>query len=745
MDQDLTMAAMQPSAILDTSLSKRNNVAALLAREIVFREARQPDHKMEALRKKYTPINEIGQKSESAARQAPEDTESFEHIALVDENGFEKAAKQLFDPKRLQLTWQSIGQVGLGIQNLGNTCFLSSTLQALSYIPAFAQYLLSEQHGRSCKFHDFCVLCALEQHVKQALERVPDNQADNSITPIKLVGKIRGNEIAIFADISVAIITERTGNSNCKHHEARETRRCTRISSTFAAGGSEVLFGLSWIFGGYLQSQIECLRCKSVTKSFEAFLDLSVDIHNGKSVVRAMDEFTNFHQMKEDNKYHCESCDDKVAARKRLSIYKAPRTLTVHLKRFSFKNGHINKIDKMVTYKEQLDIRPYMTDGQQQNVQGMYNLVAMVVHSGTTTHSGHYVAYVKSSNGMWYCMNDASVQQVSTQTVLNQKAYILFYALENSGLKPPASQEKNPRKEVKPKGKLKQEKAVSDNVPSDMNAIQDDDESGSLGVKISRKEFAKVASAITKPKAVVNEEKATPTMMTNKERKRLRKEKLEQARLAREQEQAQSNKEGSIDQSGDLSGPSTAIAEAVKELEETTNKPPEVDDEKLEEQRKLSAAMSAAASLPTVSSTSAIVVNYNDKMEDKRSKLDAVIQLEAEVGKAEDVKKTIFGVGSKKGQFGVDLVNRWDGDDMDICTPVSDADREAALRNAQGKKKKRVDAYDMDYDRGRVKTVKKKNNQQFEKKNQFQAQLDIENAVKANRFTSASKKSKKEK
>lgn len=320
--------------------------------------------------------------------------------------------------------------------------------------------------------------------------------------------------------------------------------------------------------------------------------------------------------------------------------------------------------------------------------------------------------------------------------MLNQKAYILFYALENSGLKPPGSQEKTPRKEVKPKDKLKQEKAVSDNVPSDTNAIQDDDESGSLGVKISRKEFAKVSSAITKPKAVVNEEKATPTVMTNKERKRLRKEKLEQARLAREQEQeqeqAQSNKEGSIDQSGDLSGPSTAIAEAVKELEETTNKPPEVDEEKLEEQRKLSAAMSAAASLPTVSSTSAIVVNYNDKMEDKRSKLDAVIQLEAEVGKAEDVKKTIFGVGSKKGQFGVDLVNRWDGDDMDIGTPVSDADREAALRNAQGKKKKRVDAYDMDYDRGRVKKVKKKNNQQFEKKNQFQAQLDIENAVKVN-------------
>jgi hypothetical protein len=60
------------------------------------------------------------------------------------------------------------------------------------------------------------------------------------------------------------------------------------------------------IFGGYFQSQIECFRCKSITKSFEAFLDISVDIHAGKSLSRALEEFTNFHQMNEDNKYHCE-------------------------------------------------------------------------------------------------------------------------------------------------------------------------------------------------------------------------------------------------------------------------------------------------------------------------------------------------------------------------------------------------------------------------------------------------------
>lgn len=109
-----------------------------------------------------------------------------------------------------------------------------------------------------------------------------------------------------------------------------------------------------------------------------------------------------------------DSCDDKVTARKKLTIYKAPKTLTVHLKRFSFQDGHISKVDKMITYKEQLDIRPYMTEGQEKNVSGVYNLLAIVVHSGATTHSGHYVAYIKSSNGLWYCMNDTSVSLLDT-------------------------------------------------------------------------------------------------------------------------------------------------------------------------------------------------------------------------------------------------------------------------------------------------------------------------------------------
>lgn len=62
----------------------------------------------------------------------------------------------------------------------------------------------------------------------------------------------------------------------------------------------------------------------------------------------------------------------------------------------------------------------------------MYNLYGVVVHDGMSCNSGHYYAFVKAANGIWYSMNDSSVMQVSLTTVLKQPAYILFYQRDES-------------------------------------------------------------------------------------------------------------------------------------------------------------------------------------------------------------------------------------------------------------------------------------------------------------------------
>ena len=49
------------------------------------------------------------------------------------------------------------------------------------------------------------------------------------------------------------------------------------------------------------------------------------------------------------------------------------------------------------------------------------------MHRGESVHSGHYYCHIKAASGVWYTLDDDQVSQVSTKSVLNEQAYLLFY------------------------------------------------------------------------------------------------------------------------------------------------------------------------------------------------------------------------------------------------------------------------------------------------------------------------------
>ncbi|EER89337.1 hypothetical protein BDA96_10G078900 [Sorghum bicolor] len=331
----------------------------------------------------------------------------------------EKADAGGIDPE-LSVARIYLGRIGAGLENLGNTCYLNSVLQCLTYTEPFAAYLQSGKHKSSCRASGFCALCALQNHVKTALE-----STGKIVTPFRIVKNLR--------------CISRTFR-NSRQEDAHELmvnllesmHKCCLPSGVPSESQSAYDKSLVHkIFGGRLRSQVKCTRCSHCSNKFDPFLDLSLDIAKATTLVRALENFTEDELLDGGQKqYQCERCRQKVVAKKRFTIDKAPNVLTIHLKRFSPFNPR-EKIDKKVDFQPSLDLKPFVSDSKGTDFK--YSLYGVLVHTGWNTQSGHYYCFVRTSSGMWHNLDDNKVRQVREADVLKQKAYMLFYVRNSIG------------------------------------------------------------------------------------------------------------------------------------------------------------------------------------------------------------------------------------------------------------------------------------------------------------------------
>lgn len=158
---------------------------------------------------------------------------------------------------------------------------------------------------------------------------------------------------------------------------------------------------------------------------------------------------------------YCSKCKDFRVQTKRMSLWRLPPVVIVHLKRFQFTQQMRRKLRDLVIFPtEGLDLSRIMAtdstamgateiDGEQaqprENGGGLnsessssslkdngrdemlYDLYAVVHHQGALS-GGHYVASLKSEiDGQWRLFNDAQVYEIHARDVVDASAYILFY------------------------------------------------------------------------------------------------------------------------------------------------------------------------------------------------------------------------------------------------------------------------------------------------------------------------------
>nr|XP_020013697.1 ubiquitin carboxyl-terminal hydrolase 36 isoform X2 [Castor canadensis] len=386
----------------------------VLLQRIEFEPASKSfSYQLESLKSKYVLLNP---RTDGAARPKSGDEpqarkQGSERASGGGGDGVPAPQKVLFPIERLSLRWERVFRVGAGLHNLGNTCFLNSTIQCLTYTPPLANYLLSKEHARSCHQGSFCMLCVMQNHIVQAFAN-----SGNAIKPVSFIRDLKriarhfrfGNQEDAHEFLRYTIDAMQKACLNGYAKLDRQTQATTLVHQ---------------IFGGYLRSRVKCSVCKSVSDTYDPYLDIALEIRQAANIVRALELFVKPDVLSGENAYMCAKCKKKVPASKRFTIHRTSNVLTLSLKRFANFSG--GKIMKDVGYPEFLNIRPYMSQSNGDPV--MYGLYAVLVHSGYSCHAGHYYCYVKASNGQWYQMNDSLVHSSNVKVVLNQQAYVLFY------------------------------------------------------------------------------------------------------------------------------------------------------------------------------------------------------------------------------------------------------------------------------------------------------------------------------
>ncbi|NXE42792.1 UBP42 hydrolase, partial [Ptilorrhoa leucosticta] len=344
--------------------------------------------------------------------------------------------RTVFRPEKICMDWQQRQRPGAGLFNLGNTCYINVVLQCLTYTPPLANYLLSYEHSRSCQQQGFCMMCTMEAHVRKVL-----CSPASAILPGAV---LRDLKCKLFRVLSFFFFSSFRGellNSFLvigeqfeygRQENAYEFLRCTLSAMQRACLSgcrdldisSQETTIIHQIFGGFMKSRVTCLSCQAAVDSYKAFLDVSLDIRAASSLTTVLEDCVTPKELDQKECFRCSKCKKKAAASKRVTVHRAPRVLTLRLERADQWTG--TKISTFVEYPEYLDLRPYMSDPAGEPL--LCSLYAIVVHRGDTCLEGHFLCYTKASNGLWYKMNDESVDNCDIHTVLGQQAYLLFYA-----------------------------------------------------------------------------------------------------------------------------------------------------------------------------------------------------------------------------------------------------------------------------------------------------------------------------
>lgn len=365
---------------------------------------------------------------------------------------------------------------------MGITCYMNSILHILQQIPIFAEWITQ------AKFRD-TIMKKINHHItKNNLEDNYDNNEellknyvifelfrlfkislendDSAITPTsfkRIIGikndiwnEKNHQDSQEFFTFLISQLEEEVGmkskfipgfnyNIETKQLSFDESIHILAANNSWINFQSREFSPLKNMFDGLIETNRKCICCQSKTIRYEPFvtLGLSIPIKDKQDMLKSfdiyecLDDMIKEEQLDSDNKMNCDMCGLKNQGHTNSLLWKTPKILVLHIKRFIVNSFGITtqKLNNNIIYPiYDFDLSKYFNPASPFKTNAKYDLIGINIHQsigyGGNINYGHYTSIVKNIiNNNWYLYNDSNplLMAFNKNDLQNPNAYLLFY------------------------------------------------------------------------------------------------------------------------------------------------------------------------------------------------------------------------------------------------------------------------------------------------------------------------------